>query len=93
MRPVWAAVLAGLALGIGVAWWFSRPSPQAERQRRARAEQAAAETARDAIPALYRWRDARGVLQVTDRPPPRGARYERIGTRPREGIEVRGDRP
>ena len=81
MRAGWA-VVAGLALGVGVAWWLSRESPQAEHQKRAR----------DAVPALYRWHDAKGVLQVTDKPP-KGVHYERIGLRPRDGIEVRGDRP
>lgn len=86
------AIVAGLAVGVGAAWWLSRPSPQAEQRARDRAEQAAAATARDATPALYRWRDAKGVLQVTDKPP-KGVHYERIGQRPRDGIEVRGDRP
>jgi hypothetical protein len=90
MRAAWA-VLGGLAIGIGVAWWLSRDPPQVEQARRARAEQAAAEQARDAVPSLYRWRDANGVLQVTQTPP-RGVHYERIGVRPREGIDVRGDR-
>ncbi|WP_159016564.1 DUF4124 domain-containing protein [Cognatiluteimonas profundi] len=91
MRAAWA-IAAGLALGGGAAWWLSHESPGAEHQRRARAEQAAAASARDAIPSLYRWRDANGVLQVTDKPP-KGVHYERIGQRPRDGIEVRGDRP
>jgi hypothetical protein len=91
MRAGWA-IVAGLALGIGAAWWLSRESPRAEHLKRERAEQAAAATARDATPSLYRWRDAGGVLQVTDKPP-KGVHYERIGQRPRDGIEVRGDLP
>lgn len=91
MRAGWA-IVAGLVLGIGAAWWLSRESPRGERLKHERAERAAAVAARDAVPALYRWRDARGVLQVTDKPP-KGVHYERIGQRPRDGIEVRGDRP
>lgn len=91
MRAGWA-IAAGLVLGIGAAWWLSRESPSAEQLKRDRAERAAAATARDATPALYRWRDAKGVLQVSDKPP-KGVHYERIGQRPRDGIEVRGDRP
>ena len=90
MRAAWA-VVAGLAAGIAIAWWVSREPPRVERARRARAEQAAAAQARDAVPALYRWRDAHGVLQVTDAPP-KGVHFERIGVRPRDGIEVHGDR-
>lgn len=91
MRPAWA-IIAGLAIGIAAALWLSRESPRVARLKQARAEQAAAARARDAIPSLYRWRDANGVLQVTDKPP-RGVHFERIGQRPRDGIEVRGDRP
>jgi hypothetical protein len=90
MKAIWA-VVAGLALGAGVAWWFSRPSPETLHARQARAEQAAAANARDAIPALYRWHDGSGVLHITDHPP-KGIRSERIAQRPRDGIEVRGDR-
>ncbi|MDB6164522.1 MAG: hypothetical protein JWL98_1954 [Xanthomonadaceae bacterium] len=91
MRALWA-VAAGLAIGTAGAWWWSRPTAEAAHARQARAEQAAAASARDAIPALYRWHDSRGVLQVTDKPP-KGVKYERIAQRPRDGIEVRGERP
>lgn len=99
MRTAWA-VIAGLALGIGAAWWLARESPrqeraQQERARQQRAERAAAANARDARLVLYRWRDRSGVLQVTDQPPSgkdAGRRYERIDTHPRAGIEVRGER-
>lgn len=90
MRAGWA-IVAGLALGIGVAWWLARPSPEEQRERRERAEQAAVADARDAQPRLYRWRDAAGVLQVTAEPPP-DRPYETVDLEPREGIEVRGDR-
>ena len=50
------------------------------RERQARADRAAAEIAADAVPVLYRWRDANGVLHVTDTPP-EGRKYERV---PRE---------
>ena len=90
MRAGWA-VVAGLAIGVGVAWWLSRETPAVEHARHARAEQAAASQARDAVPSLYRWRDARGVLQVTQTPP-KGVHYERIRLRPQDGIEVHGER-
>jgi hypothetical protein len=90
MRAGWA-IVAGLALGIGLAWWLARPSPEARHERRERAEEAAMADARDAQPKLYRWRDAAGVLQVTAEPPP-DRPYETVDLAPREGIEVRGDR-
>ena len=90
MKVAWA-VAAGLALGIGVAWWMARDTPQLAEARQRRAEHAAAAAAADARPALYRWHDANGVLQVTEQPP-KGRKYERIDKHPRKGIEVHGDR-
>ena len=90
MRAIWA-VAAGLALGIGVAWWLAHDTPQQAQAKQRRAEHAAAAAAADARPALYRWHDANGVLQVTEQPP-KGRKYERIDKHPRKGIEVHGDR-
>ena len=86
MRAGWA-VLAGLVLGGGAAWWLAR-EPAAQTQ--AKARRAAAAQARDAAPALYRWRDDAGVLQITDHPP-EGRRYERIARDVPRGIRVEGD--
>jgi hypothetical protein len=90
VKVAWA-VAAGLALGIGVAWWMARDTPQQAEARQRRAEHAAAAAAADARPALYRWHDANGVLQVAEQPP-KGRKYERIDKHPRKGIEVHGDR-
>ncbi len=84
------AILAGIALGGGVAWWLARESPQATAQKQARADKAAAAQARDARPSLYRWRDEAGVLQITERPP-KDRPYERIDRDTRPGIRVSGD--
>ncbi len=40
---------------------------------------------------LYRWRDAHGVLQITEQPP-KGRKYQRVDREPYGGIEVHGDR-
>lgn len=90
MRLAWA-IVGGVAVGIGVAWWLSREPAEEIQAKQARAEQAAAANAEDARPVLYRWRDASGSLQVSDTPP-KGQRYEKIDLQPREGIEVRGER-
>lgn len=90
MRAIWA-IVAGLAVGVGAAWWLSRDTPQQAEAKRQRAERAAAAQAEDARPVLYRWHDANGVLQITDTPP-KGRNYQRLDREPREGIEVRGDR-
>lgn len=57
------------------------PKRERERARAAEVTMAAAEQAS----SLYRWRDANGLLQVTDQPP-RGRTYEHIGRDPRDGI-------
>ena len=94
MKAIWA-VVAGLALGVGVAWWLARDTPQQAEAKQRRAEHAAAAAAPDARPALYRGHDANGVLQITEQPPTgrnAGRKYERIDKNPRKGIEVHGDR-
>ena len=87
MKAVWA-IVGGLVLGAGIAWWLSRPSARVAEARQAHAEQAAAANR----PSLYRWRDGHGVLQVTDHPP-KGIRYQRVPIQSSDGIEVHGDRP
>jgi hypothetical protein len=71
------AVIAGLALGAGIGWWaLGHPGYQSAAQRSARAEAARAA----AEPKVYRWRDANGVLQITDQPP-KGRKYEEVPLR------------
>ncbi|QNP41405.1 DUF4124 domain-containing protein [Lysobacter solisilvae (ex Woo and Kim 2020)] len=91
MRLGWA-LLAGIALGVGVWWWTTRDEREQVRIERERKAAAAAEAAR---PVLYRWRDAHGVLQITEQPPHgrnAGRKYERVEREPLTGIEVHGDR-
>jgi hypothetical protein len=91
VRAAWA-IVAGLALGGGVAWWMSRDTPEQAEAKRHRIERAAARRAEAARPVLYRWRDDAGTLHVSSTPP-RGVRdVEKIDTEPKPGIEVRGDR-
>lgn len=87
----WLAIVAGIAVGGGVAWWLARESPADTAKKEQRARQAAAAQARDARPSLYRWRDDVGVLQITDKPP-KGRRYERIERDAPAGIVVSGER-
>ena len=95
MRLGWA-IVAGVLFGSGLAWWVSRDTPQEAQRKEQRAQDARAAQAKAARPALYRWRDQAGVLQVTSEPPRPGkasGKVERLDTQPREGIEVHGDRP
>lgn len=86
----WLAIVAGVALGGGIAWWLAHESPEAEARKQARASQAAAAQADDARHSLYRWRDEAGVLHITEQPP-KGRRYERIGRETPAGIVVSGE--
>jgi hypothetical protein len=52
MRLAWA-VLGGLLLGTGIAWWLSREPPAQAEAKQRRAERAATELAKDARPTLY----------------------------------------
>ena len=90
MRLAWA-IVAGLLLGLGVAWWLGREPPASQENRQRRADQAAASMARDARPSLYRWRDAAGVLQVAEQPP-EGRPFERLDRDSQRAIEVEGRR-
>ncbi|HEY0659796.1 MAG TPA: DUF4124 domain-containing protein [Lysobacter sp.] len=90
MRLAWA-IIGGIALGGGLAWWVSRDTPEQARAKHERATRAAAANAEDARPVLYRWRDANGVLQITEKPP-KGRKYEKVDMEPKPGIEVHGDR-
>jgi hypothetical protein len=69
------AIVAGLALGAGLGWWkLGHPGYETSEQKAERAERVAA-AAEAARPKLYRWRDAGGVLQLTDKPP-KGRKYQ-----------------
>lgn len=79
MRLGWA-IAAGLLGGAALAWWLtpagSRFNPLA-----GDARPAAGETrpgGQDQAPALYRWRDAQGMLHVSQQRPPAGQDYERV---------------
>ena len=71
------AVLGGLLVGAGVGWWvLGHKGYETDTQHQVRVN-AVREAA---VPKLYRWRDAHGVLQLTDQPP-KGRKYERVDMR------------
>ncbi|MET0281723.1 MAG: DUF4124 domain-containing protein [Steroidobacteraceae bacterium] len=89
MRLAWA-ILGGLAIGGAAAWWLARQEappaharPRPDRDGNIRVE--------DHTPALYRWRDANGILHITERPP-EDHPYERLSRDRGSDIQVRGAR-
>lgn len=83
-------IVLGLAAVGALAWWAARESPEQERAKEERAERAVAKADAAARPSLYRWRNAEGVLQITEQPP-KGRKYERIDMDAPPKYEVRGD--
>lgn len=89
MRLAWA-ILGGLTLGGGAAWWLARqdapaPAPDARAAREGRIQ------VEDRQPGLYRWRDEDGILHITETPP-RGRPYERLSREGEAGIQVQSRR-
>ncbi|KFN43626.1 DUF4124 domain-containing protein [Arenimonas oryziterrae] len=77
------AILAGVLLAAGLTWWNRHETP-----RTASDPGAGDETARrdaNAPHPLYRWRDANGVLQITDQPP-KGRHYEKVTLRADQNV-------
>ena len=71
LAHVLVVVLALAAIG----WWaFGHPGYETREQAEARV-QAQEQAVEAAKPKLYRWRDANGVLQLTDAPP-KGRKFE-----------------
>jgi nitrogen fixation-related uncharacterized protein len=84
MKPV--AILAVL-LALAAAWWLAgHPGYEDEQQRAARVE-VEAQAVEAAKPKLYRWRDAKGVTQITDTPP-KGRKYTVVDIEKNENVNV-----
>ena len=84
MKPAyWLVALLALA---GVWWLAGHPGYETPEQRLARVE-ARAQAVEAAKPKLYRWRDANGVLQVTDTPT-KGRKYTVVDPAAAENLNV-----
>jgi hypothetical protein len=84
MKPAyWLVALLVLA---GVWWLAGHPGYESPEQRMARVE-AQVQAAEAAKPKLYRWRDANGVTQITDRPP-KGRKYTVVDMDKHENVNV-----
>ena len=76
MRPAWA-IATGIVGAGALAWWLAREQPPAQASvddATGAGEQAAPTAGPPPGPSLYRWRDAAGIVQITDIPP-RGRDY------------------
>jgi hypothetical protein len=80
------AVLAGALVLGAVAWWqLGHPGYETPAQQRARVAKIEHERDYGSGPQLYKWRDARGVLQITDKPPV-GRKYETVSIRQDQNV-------
>jgi len=77
----YAAAAAGALLAAALVYWLDYRDARPGRS----AAPVAPDTAQDQAPALYRWRDDQGVLQITDRPPS-GRPYERVRLREDQNV-------
>ncbi len=84
----WAlAVLAALAIGAGLIWWHDGVLPGLPSHKPDNNAQRA--TREQATPTLYRWVDAHGVVNITDRPP-KSRRYTIVKIDPEQNIVPAG---
>ena len=79
---VWAAVGA-LALGAALAWWLQPENEPRHGAHDLLRTGTAHGAASDSGPTLYRWVDAAGVVNVTDKPPS-GRRYKIVHINPNQ---------
>ncbi len=70
--------VALVAAAAGYVWFFAPESLPREWRRDN-------PNSRDYAPAIYRWKDAQGVVQLTDRPPP-DRPFEEVRIDPRQNI-------
>ena len=78
--------VAFLAVGAVVWWALGHPGYETRAQRLAKIE-AQEQAVEAAKPKLYRWRDANGVLQLTDTPP-KGRKYQVVDLEAQENVNV-----
>jgi hypothetical protein len=85
MKPGhWLVALLTVA---AVCWWaLGHPGYETWEQRSARLDQEAKAT-EAARPKLYRWRDANGTLQLTDKPP-KGRKYSVVDLDAQANVNV-----
>ena len=85
------AVLGALLLGAGLVWWMQPADESGARPADAQRTGAGrhAQSDEDAGPTLYRWVDAGGVVNITDKPPA-GRRYTIVHVNPNRNIVPMG---
>lgn len=88
MRNFLLGMLTALALLAGAAAWVWHYQPERLPQEWRRANP----NSDDYMPALYRWRDAEGRVQLTDRPPP-DRPYETVRVDPEQNRIPAGQSP
>jgi len=82
------AVLGALALGAGLIWWMqpggeSRSPPDSPGRHDSGRE---TRSKTDAVPTIYRWVDARGVVNISNEHPPAGRKFTIVHVNPNQNI-------
>ncbi len=98
MRLILAVIV--LVIAVAAVIWFTMPQlvpagwrPAAhDAGARATSETSSTAAARDGSPPLYKWRDAQGVWNITDRPPS-DRPYERVVVDPNQNVVPTGVAP
>lgn len=85
------AVLGALALGAGLVWWMQPADQSHLGSANAHGSDARPQAGshEDAGPTLYRWVDAAGVVNITDKPPA-GRHYTIVRIDPNRNIVPMG---
>jgi len=87
LKVFWA-IVCGALLALAYAWWTG--TLPGRHPPRASASAASAEKNK-AAPALYRWRNDQGVLQLSNHPP-KGRPFERVRIRDDQNV-IRANAP
>lgn len=89
MRLGWAIVI-GVLGGAALAWWLSPTGSRWIPTAGPPSTRTDVAAPSGPAPALYRWRDSRGVLHVAQQPPGDGQAYERVEIPPERNIVPMG---
>lgn len=89
------AMLGALALGAGLIWWMqpANDSRTTAGNPDRHDAQSGARSKTEAGPTIYRWVDARGLVNITTEHPPAGRKFTIVRINPNQNIVPMSDNP